>query len=83
MKNKIVHLVSTKYVTQRRLKEVEQREATAAAESAALEKIPDKAKEKVPPPPKQQQKLTKVPRSCEAAHEDSKVEAQRGERFIT
>src|ERR1041384_5648249 len=24
-----------------------------------------------------------MPRSCEAAHEDSKVEAQRGERFIT
>ena len=24
-----------------------------------------------------------TPRSCEAAHEDSKVEAQRGERFIT
>src|SRR3954466_6417971 len=24
-----------------------------------------------------------MPRSCEAAHKDSKVEAQRGERFIT
>src|SRR3954471_11694475 len=24
-----------------------------------------------------------MPRSCEAAHEDSKVEVQRGERFIT
>src|ERR1041385_8615741 len=24
-----------------------------------------------------------MPRSCEAAHEDSKVEAQKGERFIT
>src|ERR1043165_909998 len=24
-----------------------------------------------------------MPRSCEVAHEDSKVEAQRGERFIT
>src|SRR3954468_21773443 len=24
-----------------------------------------------------------MPRSCEAAHEDSKVEAQRGERYIT
>src|SRR3954447_12456299 len=24
-----------------------------------------------------------MPRSCETAHEDSKVEAQRGERFIT
>src|ERR1043165_1091715 len=24
-----------------------------------------------------------MPRSCEAAHEDSKVEAQRGKRFIT
>src|ERR1041385_3443059 len=24
-----------------------------------------------------------MPRSCEAAHEDSKVEEQRGERFIT
>src|SRR3954471_17996811 len=29
------------------------------------------------------QKITKVPRSCEAAHEVSKVEAQRGEENIT
>ena len=28
-------------------------------------------------------KITKVPRSCEAAHEVSKVKAQRGERYIT
>src|ERR1041385_3586863 len=27
--------------------------------------------------------ITKMPRSCEAAHEVSKVEAQRGERYIT
>src|SRR3954467_11680322 len=27
--------------------------------------------------------MTKVPRSCEAAHEVSKVEAQRGEEYIT
>src|SRR3954465_4526125 len=29
------------------------------------------------------QKITKVPRSCEAAHEVSKVKAQRGEENIT
>ena len=27
--------------------------------------------------------ITKVPRSCEAAHEDSKVEAQKREEYIT
>ena len=50
----IVHLVSAKYDTERRLKDVEAREKVAAAASAALEKVPAQkaSKEKVPAPTK-------------------------------
>ena len=63
-KNNITHLVAAKYDTQRRLKEVEVREKTAAAASAALDKLPEKPKEK-PTAPKQKPVDVKATKAAE------------------
>ena len=64
-KNKITHLVAAKYDAQRRLKEVESREKTAAAASAALDKVPEKPKDKPAPPPKQKPVDAKATKAAE------------------
>src|SRR3954469_2307049 len=64
-KNKITHLVAAKYDAQRRLREVEDRERTPAAASAALDKIPDMPKGKATPPPKQKPADVKATKAVE------------------
>ena len=69
----IVHLVSAKYDTERHLKEVEEREKVAAAASAALEKVSEKAKEKVPPPPKKNPLDPKATKAAEKKAKEAKA----------
>src|ERR1041384_8002603 len=64
-KNKITHLVAAKYDAQQRLKEVESREKTVAAASAALDKVPEKPKDKPAPPPKQKPVDAKATKAAE------------------
>ena len=71
-KNKITHLVAAKYDTQRRLKEIEGREKTAAAASAALDKIPEKPKDKPAPPPKQKPADAKATKAAERKAKEAK-----------
>ena len=71
-KNKITHLVAAKYDTQRRLKEVEGREKSAAAASAALDKIPVKPKEKAAPPSKQKPTDVKATKAAERKAKEAK-----------
>src|SRR4051812_37303134 len=67
----IVHLVSAKYDTERRLKEVEEREKLAADTAAELEKVPASkaSKEKIPAP---QKKNPVDPKATKAAEKKAK-----------
>ena len=55
------------------MKEVEVREKSAAATSAALDKIPEKLKEKVPPPPKQKPIDAKATKAAEKKAKEAKA----------
>ena len=65
-------MVAAKYDTQRRLKEVEGREKSAAAASAALDKIPEKPKEKAAPPPKKKPTDVKATKAAERKAKEAK-----------